>query len=485
MCRLKTFKDPDLPHTVKYFDMRLLFLLTAFCADIRPRLRCEYHGLTYLIEILDLSIQTAQEYHDTTRPYPPLSLLVFNDEESEVINEVLKVLYNLVLYIDKCSPDEEEDGHCIRLITILRSLILASCTCPQKTDTLHSNTVNLLLVMPPRMYEELLPNMPPQPQQQQQQQQQDDDDDDGDGGGGDGGGCGSGGSGGGSSGSLCQKPPLLPPPVVTTQPTAGATAQVEAACFTEVDTNTHTGNNHCCEYDGRDMSAIIQLLDFLDSRLKTPDQSCNKSLMPILTLMVEMVQANRIIRKFVRLRVLPPLRDVSKRPEEGNTLRNKLCTLMTSPLHDLKHLSANLLFILCKESVDRLIKYTGYGNAAGLLASRGLMLGHSNPTNEYSSASEDSDTEEYVRVRDMVNPVTGRYEPPRPSPLEGMTDEQKEHEAMKLVNVLDKLTRNNIIQPCRIGEDGKPHPVSSVLELQEGIGLPPTPTSNNNDDNNE
>ncbi|KAK3862759.1 hypothetical protein Pcinc_031406 [Petrolisthes cinctipes] len=66
-----------------------------------------------------------------------------------------------------------------------------------------------------------------------------------------------------------------------------------------------------------------------------------------------------------------------------------------------------------------------------------------------------------------------------------MTDEQKEHEAMKLVNVLDKLTRNNIIQPCRIGEDGKPHPVSSVLELQEGIGLPPTPTPNNNDDNNE
>ncbi|MPC09136.1 Synembryn-A [Portunus trituberculatus] len=193
--------------------------------------------------------------------------------------------------------------------------------------------------------------------------------------------------------------------------------------------------------------------------------------MPILTLMVEMVQANRTIRKFVRLRVLPPLRDVTKRPEEGRTLRNKLCTLMTSPLHDVKHLSANFLFILCKESVDRLIKYTGYGNAAGLLASRGLMLGGNKPTIDYSSGSEDSDTEEYVRVRDMVNPVTGRYEPPRPSPLEGMTDEQKEHEAMKLVNVLDKLTRNNVIQPCRIGNDGKPHPVESVMELQEGMGV--------------
>lgn len=52
-------------------------------------------------------------------------------------------------------------------------------------------------------------------------------------------------------------------------------------------------------------------------------------------------------------------------------------------------------------SVDRLIKYTGYGNAAGLLASRGLMLGGSKPSVDYSSGSEDSDTEEYVRVRDM------------------------------------------------------------------------------------
>lgn len=52
-------------------------------------------------------------------------------------------------------------------------------------------------------------------------------------------------------------------------------------------------------------------------------------------------------------------------------------------------------------TVDRLIKYTGYGNAAGLLASRGLMLGGSKPTIDYSSDSEDSDTEEYERVKDM------------------------------------------------------------------------------------
>lgn len=48
-----------------------------------------------------------------------------------------------------------------------------------------------------------------------------------------------------------------------------------------------------------------------------------------------------------------------------------------------------------------MIKYTGYGNAAGLLANRGLLAGR-RPDDEaprYSSESEDSDTEEYKKYR--------------------------------------------------------------------------------------
>ena len=42
------------------------------------------------------------------------------------------------------------------------------------------------------------------------------------------------------------------------------------------------------------------------------------------------------------------------------------------------------------------MKYTGYGNSAGLLMARGLLGGgHSKGQEEYSSDSEDSDTEEY------------------------------------------------------------------------------------------
>lgn len=54
---------------------------------------------------------------------------------------------------------------------------------------------------------------------------------------------------------------------------------------------------------------------------------------------------------------------------------------------------------------------------------------------------ENSDTEEYVRVRDQINPIIGCYEPPRPDPMAGMSEEQKEYEAMKLVEQIDKLMK--------------------------------------------
>lgn len=171
---------------------------------------------------------------------------------------------------------------------------------------------------------------------------------------------------------------------------------------------------------------------------------------------------------------------------------------MTSPVTQVEFLVAEFLFVLCKEngtwqylytavpsdstrfnnvsiiclpSVSRLIKYTGYGNAAGLLAHRGLMMGH--PTGHvsaYSSDSEDSGTEEYKQAEhrflsfisflwhqylfkkiscllitcDSINPITGSYEPERPNPLDQMSEEQKEYEAVKLVNMIDQLQRYDL-----------------------------------------
>jgi len=64
--------------------------------------------------------------------------------------------------------------------------------------------------------------------------------------------------------------------------------------------------------------------------------------------------------------------------------------------------------------------------------------------------------------------VTGYVQPPRPSPFEGMTEEQKEYEANKLANLIHQLHDLGAMKPAKIGPDGKPVAVEHVLELVEG-----------------
>jgi hypothetical protein len=52
-----------------------------------------------------------------------------------------------------------------------------------------------------------------------------------------------------------------------------------------------------------------------------------------------------------------------------------------------------------------------------------------------------------------------------------MSEEQKEHEAMKLANTMDKLLDAGVFQPSRIGPDGKPQAISHVNELVKDIQM--------------
>ena len=53
-----------------------------------------------------------------------------------------------------------------------------------------------------------------------------------------------------------------------------------------------------------------------------------------------------------------------------------------------------------------------------------------------------------------------------------MSEEQKEYEAMKMVNMINQLMNSGVIKPATVGEDGKPKELEHVLQLQEGINLP-------------
>uniref|UniRef100_A0A8C8D4L6 Synembryn n=1 Tax=Oncorhynchus tshawytscha TaxID=74940 RepID=A0A8C8D4L6_ONCTS len=214
------------------------------------------------------------------------------------------------------------------------------------------------------------------------------------------------------------------------------------------------------EYSGKNMDAVQVLLDFMEKRI---DKGANykEGLTPVLSLLTEGSRYHREIRRYIKTQVLPPLKEVKVRPEIGSTVRNKLVRLMTHVDMGVKQSAAEFLFVLCKESVDHLLKYTGYGNAAGLLVARGLLAGGRGET--LYSDDEDSDTEEYKSAKPFINPITGHVEEPMPNPIEDMTEEQKEYEAQKLVNMFDKLSRQQLIRPMGVRRDGTLAPLEEAL----------------------
>ncbi|KAL1228212.1 Synembryn-A [Trichinella spiralis] len=228
-----------------------------------------------------------------------------------------------------------------------------------------------------------------------------------------------------------------------------------------------TGNDKI--YRGYDVSALNVILQLLS---KQCDDSDTSVMQPTLALLICIARSNRIYRKYLRHEILPPLKDVHTRPENDVTIRGKLVRFMTSVTH-VSMWVADFLYVLCKENVDRLVKYTGFGNAAGLLASLGMLttaqLKNSKTDESNCSSSTDSETEEYKQAKDLINPVLGCVEPPKPNPMEGMTEEEKEHEAVQLVNQIDSLMKQGLVMPARVCEDGKVHPIEHVLQLQEGL----------------
>lgn len=227
-------------------------------------------------------------------------------------------------------------------------------------------------------------------------------------------------------------------------------------------------------YGGKNMDAVQKLLDFMEKRVDKQGSNYKEGLTPVLSLLTESSRQHREIRRYIKAQVLPPLKDVKMRPEIGTTLRNKLVRLMTHVDTGVKQCSAEFLFVLCKESVENLLKYTGYGNAAGLLVARGLLAGGRGET-QYSD-DENSDTEEYKSAKPFINPITGHVEEPMPNPMEEMTEEQKEYEAEKLVTMFDKLSRQNLIRPMGVRPDG------TLAPLEETLCNPPVQDSGSDSD---
>ncbi|XP_077994680.1 chaperone Ric-8A-like [Glandiceps talaboti] len=394
LARMKLYRDPQINAQIKFFDMRMLFLLTALCPESRPQFKGEIESMRLMVVTLkstcseDEGANTENKEVDSSHCYQSIS-----DSNADLAMEILKTLFNVTMSVKRGALDEEEETVYTELGSTIKTLLLCKTSSEQKSEELQSHSVNLLTNMPPCAIRELTPE------------------------------C-------------------------VDEGAAGGEPIHEVIKDHYVDTG-------------------VVLKQFLEKRVERGGKGSNliESLTPILSTLCAVCKANRYLRKYMKREILPPLRDASKLPEEGESIRNKLVRLMTNPSTEIKDLVADFLFVLCKENVDRLIKYTGYGNAAGLLCQRGLMAG-GRGNGDYSS-SEDSDTEEYREVRNKINPITGRVEDEKPNPTDGWTEEQKEFHANQLVNMFDKLSREGVIKPMKVGADGRPVPLEEAVNQIE------------------
>lgn len=430
-------------HAVKSFDTRMLFLLTARCERARTKGRVEFGGVEILIDVISQLMQPEGAMFGGSS--------TLSENDCDLCVEILKSLYTLTMDWSDCST-YEEDPHAkevfLKATPTIIDLLRSRCAVKERTYEMKSQVVNLMTNYPVTLYGSLVP---------------------------------------------------FRDSTVSGDPEKnGCSASVTLKCKGP----SMTGQKEKSIYQDHDMTVVIEILDFLNNRLDLfapppltssskqsppkPPGGLKETLTPVLCLLQNMARYNRYIRRYLKTSILPPLeakstRNFTQLPEEGRLLRNKLVRLMTSPISEVKEIVAELVFVICKESVARMIKYTGYGNAAGLLARKGLMGGPTllkqNVDPDYSEDSEDSDTEEYKAIKDDINPVTGRVEKYKGNPLDEMSDEQKEYEALELAKLLGRICHNGVISPAVIDEEGRPVRVEHVMQLADMADA-----NNNNDD---
>ncbi|XP_028410018.1 synembryn-A-like [Dendronephthya gigantea] len=411
--RLTWFGRSDLPRDVKFYDLRLLFVLTALEANERTT-ALHANAVEFLTVALDQVVPGCEERrvllskelevreNDSESPLPSrcnLPDVSLDKDAVELFGEILKVLFNITINISQEQPDNNLQQSCYKLIFILRHMLIKCKDLPQEPKNLQNNIINMLINLPFLSYNLLFWKIP----------------------------------------------------------------KMEAKEILKNFEVDQCKNKHPIIFEFFNVEAIHKLLVILDQRL-VDNLNLKETLSPLLSVLTTVARHNRIIRKYLRQEVLPSLGYVGmEKPEKLDTIRGRLVRHLTSAVHEVKESVGEFLFVLCKENVSRLIKYVGYGNAAGFLADHGLMAGNNDETaGNYSTDDEESDSEEYEQIKDQIDPMTGaQVDPNVENPLDKMTEEEKELEAERLANLLSKLNKQGIVKPVAIGPDGKPVEISN------------------------
>lgn len=95
--RVGLYRKSSFPHDIQFFDLRLLFLLTALRTDVRQQLFQELRGVHLLTDALELTLGMSPD-ENPPELLPP--------QETERAMEILKVLFNITFDSIKREVDE-------------------------------------------------------------------------------------------------------------------------------------------------------------------------------------------------------------------------------------------------------------------------------------------------------------------------------------------------------------------------------------------
>eukprot|EP01103_Thecamoeba_quadrilineata_P016370 TRINITY_DN5453_c0_g1_i1.p1 TRINITY_DN5453_c0_g1~~TRINITY_DN5453_c0_g1_i1.p1 ORF type:complete len:436 (-),score=88.53 TRINITY_DN5453_c0_g1_i1:69-1376(-) len=124
------------------------------------------------------------------------------------------------------------------------------------------------------------------------------------------------------------------------------------------------------------LQSLIQILKYQTEETTNPAQA----LTPILLVLTSIAKAIPAARQILKKEVFPNADQVSSSGIEapsasidGVGLSSKLIPHMTSFNFALKYYVNEFLFVICDEDANELVRMTGFGNAAGLLATYNLF----------------------------------------------------------------------------------------------------------------
>ncbi|KAF9180601.1 hypothetical protein BGZ51_006081 [Haplosporangium sp. Z 767] len=241
------------------------------------------------------------------------------------------------------------------------------------------------------------------------------------------------------------------------------------------------------------LNVLLQILDdTLKHSLNTDEEASTDGLSngteldeivpPLIIVLTNIASAGGEGKAALKARMLPDDVDRSKPLDKGNTFSARLIRRMTSMrFPQIRETVSQLLFVICDEDPAVLTRHVGYGNAAGFLMNRNLGVPASvsggsdsndtettkdtpseQPSPEFASeatttsspavattpGATSSGTSRRYSTASAVNPITGAYYPD-PSAIRTamahMTEEEKEEEASKLLDMFDKLRRTGVM----------------------------------------